>query len=76
MANMIFAPVRTIIIEFLPLTRLKTQGKNKCPCYFGLARGMGFDYHAIEPKNFDFEKPTTVPVNELKQTLLDNIIQK
>lgn len=69
MANMIFAPVKTTIIEFLPLTRLKSQGENERPCYFGLARGMGFDYHAVEPSDFRFEGPMTVSVNELEKAL-------
>ena len=69
MANMIFAPVKTTIIEFLPLTRLKKLGENERPCYFGLARGMGFDYHAVEPIDFDFDKPMSVPIKELKQIL-------
>ena len=72
MANMIFAPVDTTIIEFLPLSRLKKQGKNERPCYFGLARGMGFAYHAVEPTQFNFNKPMSVPIKQLK-TVLDNI---
>ena len=69
MANMIFAPVNTTVIEFLPLTHLKTRGENERPCYFGLARGMGFNYHAVEPSDFGFDKPMTVPIEELKETL-------
>jgi hypothetical protein len=69
MANMIFAPVDTTIIEFLPLTRLRSKGENERPCYFGLARGLGFDYHSVEPLHFDFEKPMTVPLLDLEKTL-------
>lgn len=69
MANMIFAPANTTVIEFLPLTRLKKRGANERPCYFGLARGMGFAYHAVEPPDFTFERPMTVPLLELENTL-------
>ena len=69
MANMIFAPTNTTVIEFLPLTRLKKRGANERPCYFGLARGMGFAYHAVEPPDFTLERPMTVPLLELEKSL-------
>lgn len=69
MANMIFAPVNTTIIEFLPLTYLKRKGQNERPCYFGLARGMGFKYYAVEPTGFSFDSPMTVPTDKLRDIL-------
>lgn len=69
MANMIFAPVNTTIIEFLSLTTLKKQNKNERPCYFGLAKGMGFNYVAIEPERFVFEGSMTIPLELLNSTL-------
>jgi rhamnogalacturonan II specific xylosyltransferase len=70
MANMLFAPVNTTIIEFLPLTSLRSKGENERPCYFGLARGLGFDYHSVEPLDFNFfQQPMTVPLHELEKKL-------
>jgi len=69
MSNMIFAPVNTTIIEFLPLTSLRSKGENERPCYFGLARGLGFDYHSVEPLDFNFQQPMTVPLHELEKKL-------
>lgn len=71
--NMIFAPVNTTIVEFLPLLRLKQAGVNARPCYFGQAHGLGFTYHAFEIENFDFELPMFVPPNELKRFLTERI---
>ena len=69
MSNMVFAPVNTTIIEFLPLTSLRSKGENERPCYFGLARGLGFDYHSVEPLDFNFQQPMTVPLHELEKKL-------
>lgn len=69
MANMIFAPANTTIIEFLSLTTLKKQNKNERPCYFGLAQGMGFNYIAIEPEQFSFEGFMRIPLQLLNSTL-------
>ena len=71
--NMIFAPINTTIVEFLPLLRLREAGLNARPCYFGQAHGLGFTYHAFEIENFDFELPMTVPLNELHLFLTEYI---
>ena len=54
LANILFAPVGATVVEFTPLVRLKRANKNERPCYFGLAIGMGFTYHAVEPSVFRF----------------------
>lgn len=70
LSNMIFAPVNTTIVEFLPLVRMKLAGENERPCYFGLAHGLGFTYHAVEPSRFDFNNGSmTVPAARLKAVL-------
>lgn len=68
--NIIFAPQRTTVIEFLSLTQLKRAGKNERPCYFGLATGLGFDYHALEIDGFDFETELFVPLTKLESLLV------
>jgi len=70
MSNMIFAPINTTIIEFLPLRRLKKSGQNSRPCFFGLAHGLGFSYFSVEPENFDFLRPMIVPINVLVDTVV------
>jgi len=69
MANMIFAPVNTTIIEFLPLRTLKRQGANSRPCYFGLARGLGFRYFSVEPEGFSFDKTMNLSIRMLTDTV-------
>lgn len=69
MANMIFAPVNTTIIEFLPLRTLKRQGANSRPCYFGLAHGLGFRYFSVEPEGFGFDKTMHVSIRMLVDTV-------
>ena len=69
MGNMIFAPANTTIIEFLSLTTLHRKGENSRPCYFGLANGMGFKYSAIEPIDFSFHGPMTIPEDKLSLVL-------
>ena len=66
---MIFAPINTTILEFLPLTKLKTTGENERPCFFGLANGMGFHYHALEPSDFHFDSAMTIPIDKLKTVM-------
>ncbi len=68
MANMIFAPVNTTIIEFTPLVQYNRDGENERPCYFGLAHGLGFKYHAIAPSKFNFNSGSmVVPTSRLEQ---------
>ncbi len=67
--NLIFAPKNTVVVEFLPLTRLKKAGENERPCYLGLAKALGFTYHALEFDSFDFEKEMVVPVPALEMLL-------
>ena len=63
-ANMIFAPVNATIIEFTPLVQYKHDGKNERPCYFGLAHGLGFEYHAVAPSKFNFDHGSMVVPTE------------
>ena len=70
MANMVFAPANTTIIEFLPLVRYKREGKNERPCFFGLAHGLGFEYHAVEPSTFDFNRGGMVVSIEKLEALI------
>ena len=67
--NLIFAPLNAIVVEFLPLTRLKKTLQNERPCYLGLAKALGFTYHALEFDGFDFEKEMTVPIPALEALL-------
>jgi len=70
LANMIFAPANTTIIEFTPLVQYKRDGKNERPCYFGLAHGLGFKYHAVEPSTFDFDSGSMmVPTDRLANAI-------
>jgi len=69
MANMIFAPVNTTIVEFLPLRTLKRQGANSRPCYFGLAHGLGFRYFSVEPEGFGFDKTMHISIRMLVDTV-------
>jgi len=73
MANMIFAPVNTTIIEFTPLVQYKHEGKNERPCYFGLAHGLGFEYHAVAPSTFDFDHGSMVVPTKRLETVLDKL---
>lgn len=77
LANMIFAPVNTTVIEFTPLVRLKQKGGglNERPCYFGLANALGFRYHALEPETFDFDKgPMVMPAAALEKDALAKLL--
>lgn len=70
LANMIFAPANTTIIEFTPLVQYKRDGKNERPRYFGLAHGLGFKYHAVEPSTFDFDSGSMmVPTDRLANAI-------
>ena len=69
MANMIFAPINTTIIEFLPLRTLKRLGENSRPCYFGLAHGLGFRYFSVEPDGFGFDKTMHISIRMLVDTV-------
>jgi rhamnogalacturonan II specific xylosyltransferase len=68
---MIFAPPGTIILEFTPLVQFKRDGKNERPCYFGLAHGLGFKYHAVEPSVFHFDRGTMVVPTKRVATALN-----
>lgn len=70
--NMIFCPLRTIIVEFLPILRLSQSEKNPRPCYMGLAKGLDFEYHALEVVDFSFDTPMLVSLTALAD-LLDQI---
>jgi len=76
LGNMIFAQPGTKIVEFLPLVKLRKQGENSRPCYYGLALSLGLDYEALEPTNsepFDFDQPMIIDegkVKELFQTMV------
>jgi len=66
LANMVFAPVNTSVIEFTPLAQIKAQGGNERPCYFGLAHALGFSYYIVEPSEFNFDHGSMfVPVDRL-----------
>jgi hypothetical protein len=65
MANMVFAPANSTVIEFLPIRRLAKRGENSRPCYFGLAHGLGFQYFSVEPQGFGFDKTMAVSLREL-----------
>lgn len=69
--NIIFAPTRTIVIEFTPLKSLRLRKQNERPCYFGLSHALGFTYYSVEPKIFNYEKPMTMDITKLK-----NVLQK
>lgn len=74
LGNMIFAQPGTKIVEFLPLVKLRRQGQNSRPCYFGLALSLGLDYEAIEPEEpFDFDKPMVIDEDQVK-TLFQTMV--
>lgn len=73
MANMIFAAPNATVIEFTPLMQLKRRNDNERPCYFGLAHGLGFTYHAVEPSQFNFDRGGMVVPKDRLQTTLDKI---
>lgn len=76
LANIIFARPGTKIIEFLPLSKLRKDGENSRPCYFGLALSLGLDYAAIEPKSFGFDEPMDIDEDVVKSLFVDEIIGK
>ena len=70
LGNMIFAQPGTKVVEFIPLVKLRRQGHNSRPCYFGLALSLGLDYEALEPTNsepFDFDKPMIMDEDKVKR---------
>ena len=70
LANMIFAPPNTTIIEFTSMLEYKRAGKNERPCYLGLAHGLGFKYHAVAPSIFDFDSGSmVVPTDRILDVL-------
>jgi len=76
MANMIFAPASATVIEFIPLLQRKRNKKNERPCYFGLAHGLGFTYHAIEPSHFEFDQGSMVVPTGALATQLEAVMTK
>jgi capsular polysaccharide biosynthesis protein len=74
-SNMIFAPANATFVELTPLLKMKREGVNERPCYFGLAHALGFTYHAIEPmyvkgnsNSFFDDRIMTVPVAAVRAT--------
>ena len=69
-SNMIFAPINTTIIEFLPLKSFKRLNKLERPCFIKLAYALTFKYFAVEPKvYFHFYRPIVVSIPELENVL-------
>jgi hypothetical protein len=48
---------------------LRRAGQTERPCYFGLAKALGFKYFSIEPPVFDFDKEMLVEVARLEKIL-------
>jgi len=69
MVHMIFVPVNTTIIEFLPLRTLKRLRTNSRPCYFRLAHGIVFRYFCVELEGFGFDKTMNVSIRMLVDTV-------
>lgn len=69
LSNMIFAPNNTTIIEFLPLVKYKKKKLNERPCYFGLAKGLGFSYYSVEPDTFSFDTSIQISITMLHAVL-------
>lgn len=69
LANMIFSPVNTTIIEFVPLLQYKRNSElDEASTYFGLAQALGFEYHSIQPKRFDlYHGQMFVPIGALQE---------
>lgn len=69
-SNMIFAPVNTTIIEFLPVKTLRYYKKEDRPCFLKLAYALQFKYFSVESDlPFDFYKPMVVSITKLNIVL-------
>ena len=68
MGNIVFAPVGTRVVEFIP-------PHSSRPCFMGLAGALGFEYHALAPEHagdsaaFFNHDHMTVPIEELKRVV-------
>ena len=73
MSNMVFAPAKTAVVEFIPLLVPKSIKMKTRPCFLGLSHALGFEYHAVAPvgynKTFFDHGAMTVPISELKATV-------
>lgn len=70
-SNMIFAPINTTIVEFLPVKSLKLRNEIDRPCFLKLAYALKFRYFSVESKlAFDFYKPMNVSISVLKDVLI------